>query len=445
MAVFENGKPTANESRNAKSKEQTVSTMSGPEFPNLPRESQRIPTMVGPNLWRFEELEETFDDGGDLICLSHLRWNSVYQRPQHLMSRCARERRVFYVEEPVFTDVASARMDSRIDESGVCVAVPQLPQSSSPRDVELQMAVLLDDLIVHCAIKDPVLWYYTPMAFPFTRHVKARACVYDCMDELSLFRNAPISLKKLESELLSHCDVVFTGGMSLYESKQHLHTNIHPVPSSIDVSHFIKARSVDEDHARQKSLPHPRIGFAGVIDERLDVALFNALAAEHPDWQFIMVGPVVKIDPELLPKHPNIHYLGHQPYTDLPAFMAGWDVAVLLFAHNDSTRFISPTKTPEYLAAGIPVVSTSIRDVVRPYGEVGLVRIADNPEEFANAIEQSLQERDDVCKRTEWLHRVDDFLKDKSWERTWNRMMTLLDTALGNRAFEPLARTESKR
>ena len=182
-----------------------------------------------------------------------------------------------------------------------------------------------------------------------------------------------------------------------------------------------------------------------MIDERLDIALLSAVAAEHADWQFVMVGPVVKIDPETLPKAPNIHYVGQQPYVELPAFLAGWDVAVLPFAHNESTRYISPTKTPEYLAAGVPVVSTSIRDVVRPYGELHLVRIADDGREFSNAIEQALEERNDPQRRSEWLKRVDEFLKDKSWERTWTRMMTLLDSAIANRAYEPLSRSESNR
>lgn len=377
----------------------------------------------------YEKIEETYDGGPDLVCLSHLRWNFVYQRPQHLMSRCARERRVFFFEEPIFeADRKRAKLDLNMDSCGVCVATPKLPAAFTPTQVQDTLRRLMDSLFRKCAIRDCILWYYTPMALSFTRHIDPLLVIYDCMDELSGFRGAPPELKRNEAELLSRADVVFTGGLSLYEARADQHPNIHPFPSSIDALHFASARDSAEIPADELEIPHPRIGFCGVIDERMDTHLVSQIAEMRPDWHIILVGPVVKISEEELPKLPNIHYLGPKPYELLPSYMAGWDVAIMPFAHNDSTRFISPTKTPEYLAAGRPVVSTSIQDVVRIYGSQELVAIADTPDDFVDSIEQILNRKMDPA----WLDRVDRFLSTNSWDSTWSSMMRLTQDSIGS-------------
>jgi UDP-galactopyranose mutase len=293
------------------------------------------------------------------------------------MTRCAQERRVFFIEEPIFEPGIVPRLQVERD-GAVRVATPHLPAGTSVADARRQQRVLLDDLMGREGVTSFLLWYYTPMALPFTAHLEPMAVVYDCMDELSAFRNAPPDLKALEARLLERADLVLTGGHSLYEAKRHQHPNIHPFPSSVDVEHFGRARRVQEDPSDQADIPHPRLGFFGVIDERMNLDLLERVAAARPDWQLVMLGPIVKIDASALPARPNIHYLGAKSYEELPHYVGGWDVALLPFALNDATRFISPTKTPEYMAAGLPVVSTSIRDVVRPYGQQGLVRIADD-------------------------------------------------------------------
>ena len=361
----------------------------------------------------------------DLICLSHLRWDFVYQRPQHLLGRCARERRVFFVEEPLW-ETGPARMEITRRAEGVWVAVPHLPEVRIDDADRLQQQ-LLDEMIREQSVRDYALWYYTPMALGFTRHLEPRAVVYDCMDELSLFRGAPRALVEREAELMRRADVVFTGGPSLYEAKRDRHQNIHAFPSRIDRAHFARARRATADPADQASIPHPRLGFFGVIDERMDLDLLAGLADSRPDWHLVMIGPVVKIDPVDLPVRPNIHYLGGRQYAELPDYIAGWDVALLPFAQNESTRFISPTKTPEYLAAGRPVVSTPIRDVVRPYAENGLVRIAGTVPEFVTAVEAALNEDVDDSSR---LEQVDRFLASMSWDRTWTEMAELLGAAV---------------
>lgn len=360
----------------------------------------------------------------DIICLSHLRWDFVYQRPQHLLSRGAAEGRVFFVEEPI-NDEGPARFEIGRREDGVWVAVPHLPADLiSEVGREAAFEELIDDLIEQYDIHNFVLWYYTPMALAWTRHLNPQAVIYDCMDELSAFKNAPPALREREAELFSRADVVFTGGQSLYEAKRHQHPNVYAFPSSVDTAHFAKARSLAEDPLDQAGIPRPRIGFYGVIDERLDIALLRSVAEARPHLHWVMIGPVVKIDPAELPQLANVHYLGSKSYKELPAYLAGWDVAMLPFARNESTRFISPTKTPEYLAAGKPIVSTSIRDVVRPYKELGLARIADTPEEFIKAVEAALTE--DPAER---LKKSDKFLMQNSWDRTWRQMSQLIDGA----------------
>ena len=365
----------------------------------------------------------------DLVCFSHLRWNFVFQRPQHLLTRCAAERRVFYVEEPVVNEVENSAVLEVTHHSGVTVITPHLPRHlSCEPDLEAAMTCLLDAFLARNAVDRPVLWYYTPMALAFSRHLSARAVVFDCMDELSAFAAAPPELRAFESELLSRADVVFTGGQSLYEAKRSAHHNVHAVPSSVDVAHFAQARMAKSEPEDQAPIGRPRVGYFGVIDERMDLGLLESVADARPDWHLVMIGPVVKIDPAVLPRRPNIHYLGPKTYADLPRYIAFWNVALMPFARNEATRFISPTKTPEYLAAGKPVVSTSIRDVVRPYGKHGLVRIADDAASFVDACEAAMAE-----EPTARIAQADRFLKTMSWDRTWRRMSDLLAVALEHR------------
>jgi glycosyltransferase involved in cell wall biosynthesis len=360
----------------------------------------------------------------DVICFSHLRWNFVFQRPQHLMSRCARDRRVFFVEEPVFQCGIAARLQIHRSPS-VTVVVPDLPECLPPAACIAAQRSLVDTLLSSERITDYVSWYYTPMALSFSDHLAPCAIVYDCMDELSAFNGASSVLKTHEAELMKRAALVLTGGQSLYEARRDRHTNIHSFPSSVDAAHFAQARQIAIDPFDQADIPRPRLGFFGVIDERMDLSLLDEVAAARPDWQLIMLGPVVKIDRASLPRRPNIHYLGRKEYTELPNYVAGWDVALMPFARNEATRFISPTKTPEYMAAGKPVVSTSIRDVVRPYGQQGLVRIADDAPSFIRACVAAMAE-----DRTKRLTRADAFLRQTSWEGTWNRISLLLDDAI---------------
>jgi len=360
----------------------------------------------------------------DLLCFSHLRWNFVFQRPQHLMTRCAGERRVYFIEEPIWDDSSSPRMHLEAVD-GVTVVTPHVPHGLDAERLISTQRRLLDDLIDQEQITDFVAWYYTPMLLAFSDHLAPLATIYDCMDELSAFHGAPPALKAREAELMARADLMLTGGQSLYEAKRDQHRNIHPFPSSVDVAHFSRARRTVAEPRDQAPIARPRLGFFGVIDERMDLALLDGVAAARPDWQIVLLGPVVKIDPAVLPRRANIHYLGVKKYDELPQYLAGWDVALLPFARNEATRYISPTKTPEYMAAGKPVVSTSIRDVVRPYGQHGLVRIADTVDEFVAACVAAMAEN-----ASERVTQADAFLRQTSWDGTWLRISRLMNAVM---------------
>lgn len=368
-----------------------------------------------------------------LICFSHLRWNFVFQRPQHLMSRFAREMNVIFWEEPIDIaedETAYLQVREAQDAANVRLVVPHLPKGMPEDAREAALKRLLD---AHLAsAQGPLIaWYYTPMMLPFSRHIEPTVTVFDAMDELSKFKFAPAKLLDLEQELIDRADVVFTGGSSLYEAKKDRHANVHCFPSSVDRAHFAKARARQFDPADQEDLPRPRLGFYGVIDERFDTELLAKVAEMRPNWSFVMVGPVVKISDEDLPKRPNIHYLGGKTYDQLPCYLSGWDVALMPFAMNESTQFISPTKTPEYLAGGRPVVSTPVKDVVRHYGKLQGVKIASTPEEFVAACEKALE----LAKNPEsgWLAEADLMLSASSWDTTQARMAGLIADVLGTR------------
>ncbi|MEG3155976.1 UDP-galactopyranose mutase [Sphingomonas sp. RB1R13] len=364
-----------------------------------------------------------------ILCFSHLRWEFVFQRPQHLLTRFARKAPVVVWEEPIDADDGaspSLHIRPAADCAAVTLITPRLPPGGSEDERDALLRQLLDGYLARID-RAFVAWYYTPIMLSFSAHLKPACTVYDAMDELANFRFAPPKLLDLERQLLERADVVFTGGYSLYESKKQRHGNVHPFPSSVDVAHFAQARAGLPDPADQAALAHPRLGFYGVFDERIDLDLIAAVADARPDWLLVMVGPVVKISEDELPRRDNIHWLGGRSYNELPAYLGGWDVALMPFAINAATRFISPTKTPEYLAAGVPVVSTPIRDVKRHYERIAGVRIAGTAEQFIAGCEAQLALRKSGDR---WLAEVDGLLSTMSWDITQARMAALIDEVI---------------
>jgi glycosyltransferase involved in cell wall biosynthesis len=336
---------------------------------------------------------------------------------------------VFFIEEPFEHEGADElRMSER--EGRLTVVVPYL-SSSGELPADQRVRAMIHPFVEKAGLENYINWFYSPMMVEWADGLEPLAVVYDCMDELSAFRGAPPELVEREKRLFELADLVFTGGHSLYEAKKERHPAVFAFPSSIDADHFRKAAAIENDPDDQAPIPRPRAGFYGVIDERTDIELLGQMADLRPQIQFIMIGPVVKIDPAELPQRPNIHYLGGKTYDELPGYLSGWDVAIMPFAMNESTRFISPTKTPEFLAAGKPVVSTPIRDVVRPYGEMGMVQIAGTAEEFVEAIDKAL-----VQDSPERRAAADDFISQMSWDKTFNQMSALIYNAVKRRSLE---------
>ena len=370
-----------------------------------------------------------------LLCLSHLRWDFVFQRPQHLLSHAMQDYQVVFFEEPVplppeAGPTAQACLRRRVTAEGKLVATPLLPPDLDPETIDAAQRILLDDLLAELALPLAVAWYYTPMAMAYAGHLRPEVTVFDVMDELSAFKGASPRLLLLERRLLKQADLVFTGGRSLHEAKRRMHRCTHLFPSSVDAAHFRSARNgpgPGGEPADQAAIPHPRIGYFGVIDERLDYALIEQVAAARPDWQFVMVGPTAKIDPAALPCHPNLHWLGMKAYAALPGYLAGWDAGLMPFALNDATRYISPTKTPEFLAAGVPLVSTPVQDVVSDWGKDGLVLVAAGAEAVVAAIATAL-----ANPKPAWQGRVDHHMSRMSWTATWTQMRALIEDVQAN-------------
>jgi UDP-galactopyranose mutase len=369
-----------------------------------------------------------------IVVFSHLRWDSVFQRPQQLLSRLSRRTPVFFVEEPLPTAPGEPEAwDLRLALPRLQVCRPLLEDAAGGFDagsvqrLQVMMARLLGWLNVECHIA----WLYTPMAWPIAEALAPEAVAYDCMDELSAFLGAPPEMVAREAELLDAADVVFTGGPSLYAAKSARHPRVRCLPSSVQARDFRIPRNAEP--ADQALLTRPRLGFFGVIDERIDRHLLAAIADAHPEWQVVLIGPVVKIDPASLPRRPNLHYLGQREYRRLPAYVAGWDVCLMPFAHNDATRFISPTKTLEYMAAEKPIASTSIRDVAEPYGEI--VYLGDGPAGFVGACERALAAG--PLERAARTGRMRQVLETTSWEATvdviWSELRVLLAQRLRQR------------
>jgi UDP-galactopyranose mutase len=369
-----------------------------------------------------------FESGGDdvIICFSHLRWDFVFQRPQHLMSRFARTRQVYFFEEYIPTEHHSPYLEYHPYAGTSVISIrPRLPKGWDEPQRQAGLTQLLDLMLRLNGIELPVLWYYSPAMFSFSCHVDASAVVYDCMDELANFRFAPAGLKQIEAELMQRADLVLAGGASLFAARQNAHDNIHLFPSGVDVAHFGTVRSGVEAATDVSRLPGKKLGFYGVIDERIDLKLLETIAKAKPNWTLIMVGPLAKLEQRELPTAPNLHFVGHRSYEQLPSYLAAWDVALMPFALNEATRYISPTKTPEYLAAGLPVVSTAIADVVSGFGDIAAVQIAFSPEEFIAACEAALSFR-----RADYLSEVDTKLASLSWDESFRRIEALLDKSI---------------
>lgn len=373
-----------------------------------------------------------------VLCLSHLRWGSGNGRPQQYLRRCARERVVAYVEEPVF-DVSAPALELTRNDTGVLIAVPHLVADTAHARTEVVLRQMLDRVVLVLGDPRPVIWYSTPVAVEYCDHLQSTAIVYDCTGEIERLVGTSPKASAGERWLFEHADVVFTDSYSLCMHKRRAtrHPNIHPLLSCVDFDHFGRAREQPIEPAEQDEIPRPRVGFHGVIDSRIDFPLLAELAAARPDLHFVMLGPIVGVDASALPQAANLHWLGARPRSRIPAYLAGWDVAMLPFVVGEATRSSSPLEPAEYLAAGKPVVSTPVADVVRPYGRCGLVWVGAGAGEFELAIDEALS-----SDRLARVAHADTYLLDHSWQPTWEAMWTQVQRAIASR---PSSRTAAAR
>lgn len=380
-----------------------------------------------------------------IVCLAHLGWDFVWQRPQQLLSRLAQQYPTIYIREPhIDTTTNHTPYLRRIPSDGGVVAYePRLPnrldvhENAQAHYINLVKTALAEHGIVHpsngqrLSQAPLIVWFYTPMPVYVLDHIPADLVIFDAMDQLANFRFAPPDLIAREAELMQRADLVFTGGRSLYEARRDHHPNVYLFASGVDPSHFAQARQLDTEVASEiADLPGPVLGYYGVIDERIDLDMLSALATQRPDWSFVMVGPLAKIDPESLPRRPNIYYPGQQPYNRLPQFLKRFDVCLMPFALNEATQYISPTKALEYMAAHKPIVSTHVPDVVANWSHV--VYLAQDGAGFIQAVEQALGET--PTQRQARIIRQNAVITRHTWDRIAHDMGRLIDTALTARS-----------
>ena len=347
----------------------------------------------------------------EMIVFSHLRWDFVYQRPQHLISRLSKTRKTLFIEEPI------GKGPNQSIGYEIEVVSPTLSVLKPKVDTIYDIHKILRQLQIQ---EVPIAWFYSPSFMELMPFIEPKKVIYDCMDELSLFKGAPTTIKEQEQELMKVANVIFTGGRSLFESKSKQQKNVHCFPSSVDLVHFKKATDEIKIPDDLKEIPKPTIGYIGVIDERIDMKLLAETAKIMPDYSFVMIGPLAKIGEADLAKGDNIHYLGMKSYNELPNYLAGLDYTMMPFALNDATRFISPTKTLEYMAAEKPIISTAIKDVVSQYSDC--VKIVDSAEQFKKAVEAI--END---KKRSFLPLYKNVLDTTSWDHTAMKMSELIN------------------
>jgi glycosyltransferase involved in cell wall biosynthesis len=359
--------------------------------------------------------ESTPPGRAPVIVHCHLRWEGVWQRPQQILSRIARGRPVVFVEEPVFLPDGERPHLRVYEEQGVTVAQPHVPPQAEdlPRvSAENRKIVreLVAPLLADSRWSGGVRWHYAPMAVYMRDLGNCHTVVYDCMDELSAFKGAPPELVDRERELMAEAHVMFTGGLSMWLNKREHHPNCHRFDSGVDVEHFQRAVAPETPvPADARDLPGPVIGYYGVIDERMDYEAVRALSRAFPGGTVLLVGPVTKVDPAELPQAENIRYTGQRSYAELPGYLKAFDVALVPFADNPATRFLSPTKTLEYFAGLKPVVSSPVKDVVENYADI--VRLARSPEEYVAAVREAL-----AADNAERARRGLEKAREKTWD-----------------------------
>lgn len=347
----------------------------------------------------------------DVIVFCHYRWQFVYQRPQHIIGRLATNLKVLFIEEPLLNPDSNRSGNLIVMNDNLHILQPNVQNIES-------IAHIIPEYVTNKSV--PVGWFYSPSFSPLLKHINFQTVIYDCMEEPSLIKGDSKDAINQEKYLMSRADIIFTNGRSLYESKKQRHSNVHLFPGSVDKSHFYKAsnwNTVPDDIAHIQS---PIVGYYGIIDERIDFSLLHETALKLPNVSFVMIGPLMA-DVQNLPKEANIHYLDMKSYDEMPHYLKAFDIAMMPFVVSDATKYISPAKTLEYMAAGKPIISTKTGDVVDYRICVNVIETA---EEFCNAITFLLDRMDRLSLEMEYYS----ILKKTSWDAVTHKMESMIRT-----------------
>ena len=345
------------------------------------------------------------------------------------MRRLARDRQVFFVEEPRVTKGEPFTVVRRV-EPNLHVVSLRVPAHLSARALENAQRRCVASLTP----KDehPLLWIYSPAASRAARDLEPSLVVYDCVADHASRAGATATMKENERSLLASADLVLTAGTALFEAKRAHNVSTYPLPSSVDVAHFARARSPrNEDRAGLlsglRAIPGPRVGFLGSIDDRVDLDLVDRLAEARPGLHIVLCGALSGVTRWTLPDRPNVHYVGAQDYDDLPEHVASWDAAIFPFRGDVATRRSEPSGLLACLAAGKPIVSTPL-DELGPYVAQDLVTVA-HPAQFAAAVDAALRQARSPAVMNGRRRAREQLLARTSWDRTCSAMFRLVDEA----------------
>jgi len=373
--------------------------------------------------------------GRTIICIAS-NWQLDPTSKHHVMRLLSRDNGVLWINYHGSRRPTASMTDLR-SMSGAVLRVLRGPQQVSPnmihatpfvlpgvengwlgrsnqRAVITQIKRLLNGY--EAFARRPIqIWTFAPDVSFLAGYFDEERLVYYCVDEYAQFEGFDRSAVTLsERLLLDRADVVIASSQALFEAKRGLHANVHLVRHGVDVEHFSKALQPRMAKPPEVDvLPGPVIGFFGLLHHWIDVKLLEQLARRMHDVQFVFIGQVFGEANRLRPL-PNVHLLGRKPYADLPAYCAAFDVAILPFKQNDFTRFINPIKLREYLAAGLPVVSTPIPEAKLFAPEVTLASDVDS---FVAACRDAIARSTLADRRRRSLT-----VADETWESVVQRL-----------------------
>ncbi len=374
----------------------------------------------------YKDTEGVVGNGYPIVCFSDISWNVKFQRPHQLFSQAKRINIIIFIEKPLLQRSGKPNhFISRVSDN-ILILTPVITDEDPESTIHETVEQLLTEKLKSHNTTEYICWYYSPKAINYSQKLTPKLIIFDCMDECCGYEGADTEVNESEKKLLEVTDLVFTGGRSLCNAKKLLHKNVHLFPDSIDYERFNGNTKQAKKNIIKK--PAAKIGYFGVIDERLDLNLLDKIAANKPKWKFEIAGPIVENMHGKLPERKNITFTGDIRDEEIPSIIGEWDAAILPYSKNNSTENTAPSRLLVYFAANKNIVSTSINDIVHYFGENGMVRIADEPDDFVKALEAAIKYKPEA----EWQKKVDSIIRKTTWEKTWNGMSKKINKLLSD-------------